>query len=79
MSSDATPAYRGYRLQALYVLWRILESNSSENLIFQPEGYEDLSIFEIVCQVVCKSPASGRLVDGDGIVSFLNRKLRMTA
>src|SRR3989442_614604 len=46
MSSDATPAYRGYRLQALYTLWRILESEDSAHLIFQPEGYEDLAIFD---------------------------------
>lgn len=43
INSDATPAYRGYRLQALYILSRILEcENDSE---FQPEGMEDLSIF----------------------------------
>lgn len=42
--SDATPAYRGYRLQALYTLWRILDSHQS-GLIFQPEGLEDLTIY----------------------------------
>ena len=46
MPSDATPAYRGYRLQALYVLWRILESEDSAHLIFQPEGYEDLAVYD---------------------------------
>src|SRR3954469_25533848 len=45
MPSDATPAYRGYRLQALYILWRILESEDSAYLIFQPEGHEDLAIY----------------------------------
>jgi DNA polymerase III delta prime subunit len=44
--ADATPAYRGYRLQALYTLSRLLESNDSANLIFQPEGEEDLAIFD---------------------------------
>jgi hypothetical protein len=44
--ADATPAYRGYRLQALYTLSRILESNDSANLTFQPEGEEDLAIFD---------------------------------
>lgn len=43
--SDATPAYRGYRLQALYTLFRILESVDTEELVFQPEGEEDLAIF----------------------------------
>ncbi|NEQ75161.1 MAG: hypothetical protein F6K23_20195 [Okeania sp. SIO2C9] len=44
-NSDATPAYRGYRLQALYTLSKILESDKSSGLIFQPEGKEDLAIF----------------------------------
>lgn len=43
-SSDATHAYRGYRRQALYALSRIFES--SADLVFQPEGEEDLSIFD---------------------------------
>src|SRR5215213_641237 len=43
-SSDATHAYRGYRRQALYALSRIFES--STDLVFQPEGEEDLSIFD---------------------------------
>ena len=42
--SDATPAYRGYRRQALYMLFRVFESGSAANLIFQPEGEEDLSV-----------------------------------
>ena len=44
--SDATHAYRGYRRQALYTLFRVLESGNAANLIFQPEGKEDLSIFD---------------------------------
>lgn len=40
--SDATHAYRGYRLQALFILFRILDSDP--NLYFTPEGNEDLSI-----------------------------------
>lgn len=44
--SDATPAYRGYRLQALYTLFRILESRVRPNLVFHPEGAEDLAILE---------------------------------
>ena len=39
---DATPSYRGYRLQTLYILDRILESQPA--LIYTPEGIEDLSI-----------------------------------
>jgi hypothetical protein len=43
-SNDATAAYRGYRLQALYALFRILDQNGDNRLIFQPEVLEDLSI-----------------------------------
>jgi hypothetical protein len=39
---DATPAYRGYRQQALYALYRILTDTIAK---FQPEGKEDLAIF----------------------------------
>jgi len=65
MPSDATPAYRGYRLQALYTLWRILESEDSSHLIFQPEGHEDLAIFdsnETLLQVVQVKAHKGELV-----------------
>ena len=41
--TDATPAYRGYRLQALYTLSRVLEQ--AEGLVYQPEGKEDLAVF----------------------------------
>jgi hypothetical protein len=44
MSTDATPAYRGYRLQHLYTLWRILGVREQENIVFQLEGQEDLDI-----------------------------------
>jgi len=43
MNSDATPAYRGYRLQGLYVLSRLLRDVDS-TLSFQPEGLEDLVV-----------------------------------
>ena len=43
-SNDATPAYRGYRLQALYILFRILNEDGNGHLVFQPEVWEDLSI-----------------------------------
>lgn len=45
MSRRGAPAaYRGYRLQALYILKRLLAPGISEALIFQPEGREDLDI-----------------------------------
>lgn len=43
-SNDATAAYRGYRLQALYALFRILDQEGNNHLTFQPEVLEDLSI-----------------------------------
>ena len=42
--SDAAHAYRGYRCQALYALFRVFEAGSAAHLIFQPEGEEDLAI-----------------------------------
>ncbi len=41
---DATHAYRGYRRQALYALYRIL--TETNDVIFQPEGEEDLAILD---------------------------------
>ncbi len=41
--SGATPTYRGYRLQALYILHRIL-SGTGDDVAFRPEGIEDLDI-----------------------------------
>ncbi|MBN6187948.1 hypothetical protein JQN58_13810 [Aneurinibacillus sp. BA2021] len=46
MATDATHAYRGYRLQALYTLHRILHVQETDKLIFQPEGNEDLSVYD---------------------------------
>jgi hypothetical protein len=43
--SDATPAYRGYRLQALYTLTRLLDPPSDNGFIYQPEGQEDLAVY----------------------------------
>jgi hypothetical protein len=40
----APAAYRGYRLQALYTLRRILTPAVGQSLVFQPEGLEDLAI-----------------------------------
>lgn len=46
--SDATPAYRGYRLQALYTLWRLLKpvGGCDTALVFEPEGQEDLAVYD---------------------------------
>jgi ABC-type multidrug transport system fused ATPase/permease subunit len=73
-SNDATPAYRGYRLQALYALFRILDQEGNNNLVFLPEVKEDLSIknergdlLEVI-QV-----KSGRLIGLSDFKSFFQR------
>lgn len=43
-SSGAPAAYRGYRLQALYTLGRMLLPAHDKSIIFHPEGEEDLSL-----------------------------------
>lgn len=45
MKDDPSATYRGFRRQALYSLWRIL-SDTDGALIFQPEGAEDLAVFD---------------------------------
>jgi len=45
-SLGAESAFRGYRLQALYILHRIIDSKDMPKLTFQPEGREDLAIYE---------------------------------
>lgn len=44
-NSGAKAALKGYRLQTLYILNEILLSKGSE-LIFQPEGNEDLAVYQ---------------------------------
>lgn len=45
-SSGAESAYRGYRHQALYTLFRILADEKRHRLTFRPEGEEDLAIYD---------------------------------
>jgi hypothetical protein len=42
----APPAYRGYRVQALYTLERMLSPGLDPTIVFRPEGKEDLDIFK---------------------------------
>ncbi len=41
----AQAAYRGYRLQALYALERLLASTEPEDISFHPESVEDLALY----------------------------------
>lgn len=45
--SGAPAAFRGYRVQALYIIQRALSSlDSVDSLVFQPEGKEDLDVLD---------------------------------
>ena len=46
MSGDPSATYRGYRKQALYVLWRLLTDAQSHARSYRPEGEEDLAVFD---------------------------------
>lgn len=50
-SSDATHAYRGYRLQALYCLDRVLAAASNPHAL-KPESVEDLALLDSAGAVV---------------------------
>ncbi|MDD3596825.1 hypothetical protein [Sulfuricurvum sp.] len=41
---NASYTYRGFRLQALYILYKIF--TSPEKYVFQPEGAEDLAVYD---------------------------------
>ena len=49
--SGATAALKGYRVQALYTLKRILEQGENE-VYFQPEGLEDLDVLNELDQPI---------------------------
>lgn len=49
---DATPTYRGYRRQTLYTLSRILGFTVDAQRIYQPEGIEDLAVFDAADRLV---------------------------
>lgn len=44
-AKGAQAALKGYRLQALYILWAMLNETNPQ-MVFQPEGAEDLSIYD---------------------------------
>ena len=82
--SDATPAYRGYRLQNLYTLARILESHEDTSLVFQPEGAEDFAVWNKnnrLLETVQVKAYSGKLtlssLSPDKVDSFLYRAMSL--
>ena len=52
MSEDASATYRGFRNQALFVLYRLLTDESARELIYRPEGTEDLAVFDSQMRLV---------------------------
>lgn len=58
LNNSAT--YRGYRRQALYVLWRLVTDAASLSQIYQPEGDEDLAVFS----------AEGKLVEATQVKDY---------
>lgn len=46
MSDDASATFRGFRHQALYVLWRILTDADAAKRTYRPEGSEDLAVYD---------------------------------
>ncbi len=84
MSSGATAAYRGYRKQALYALSRILNASNSPRHFFQPEKYEDLTIFDDASKVLeviqvkdYTDPLSISNFSSDKSDSFFRRSLQL--
>lgn len=50
--SGAQASYRGYRLQLLYTLERLLTTDPAGGLTFQPEGTEDLAVRDAGDQLI---------------------------
>ncbi len=45
-NDDASATYRGYRRQAIYALFRLFSDSLPDGCVIQPEGTEDLAIFD---------------------------------
>ena len=79
----APSAYRGYRLQALYTLARVLEPGDSARSVFQPEGKEDLAVWDAngnlreVIQVKSYPNLTLSHLTSDGSTSFLHRAVEL--
>jgi hypothetical protein len=77
--------YRGFRKQALYVLWRLLTEADASHRVYQPEGDEDLAIFDVnnrLLQVVQVKDYSSPLTlsdfkpdSADGFFARMHRRL----
>lgn len=82
MTNGATAAYRGFLQQTLYTLSRIV-SSPDDNYSFQPEGEEDLAIFneqgEIIEAIQVKAYSNALTVstfDPENPNAFFHRTIR---
>lgn len=51
-TDDASATYRGYRRQSLYALFRLFDDGLPEGYVVQPEGTEDLAIYDLAGALV---------------------------
>ena len=82
---SASATYRGFRKQALYALWRLLTDEDASQRVYQPEGDEDLAIFDLnnrLLQVVQVKDHSAPLTlsefkhdSADGFFARMHRRL----
>ncbi len=52
IKDDPTATYRGYRRQALYALFRLFDDGLPERCVIQPEGHEDLAVYDAAGSLV---------------------------
>jgi hypothetical protein len=60
---NASATYRGFRNQALYVLYQLLTDDAAMAQIYRPEGAEDLAVYqsqEVLVAAIQVSPESIR-------------------
>ena len=84
-TNNISSTYRGYRRQALYVLWRLLTDEHGSRRVYQPEGDEDLAVFDTsnhLLQVVQVKDYSSPLTlsdlkpdSADGFFARMHRRL----
>jgi hypothetical protein len=47
LATGISATYRGYRRQALYILWRLLTDVDADRRIYRPEGDEDVAVVDL--------------------------------
>lgn len=51
-TDDPSATYRGYRRQAVYALFRLFDDGLPDGWVIQPEGYEDLAIYDVAGSLI---------------------------